>query len=194
MPIPKKEDVRPVLQSFEMRLRNIVEASWQEWIEVVNRGRFSSRTRASMVFDFIRRRAIAEFAGDQQVKTIEKGQTVQFLFNDSVLLRIKKANGAGLGSNIPTQAVLEFVDPQLTIRNLLPEIFKVEVCYHVGRLGTRLEQIAVTARQRDKLLWSYPLEKQQSADILPLPSASSEQAASPAVQVRVKKPRLKSAE
>ena len=154
---PTVADVRPILQSFEIRMRKILEDAWDEWLEIPDRARFSPRSRASMVFDFIRRRAIAEFDGDRDIRIIDKGQTVQFLIKDKVLVRFKKANGAGLGSNIETQAVLEFVDLQLTIPNLLPDIFRIEVCYYLDSLGMQMDALMVTARDRNHKLWSYPL-------------------------------------
>ena len=70
--------------------------------------------------------ALAEFDGNTDIHAIVDGQTVKFLFRDQVLVRFKKANSKGIGSNIETQAVLEFVDPQLKLPQFLPEIYKIE--------------------------------------------------------------------
>ena len=89
-----------------------------------------------MVFDFIKRRALEEFDGDPNIRAIPKGQTAHFLFRDQVLVRFKKANVSGLGSNIETQAVLDFIDHEQTIPGSLPDLFRVEVCYHLDDLAT----------------------------------------------------------
>ncbi len=194
MVTPTVADVRHVLQGFEARMRAILEAAWDEWLEIPNRARFSSRSRASMVFDFIRRRTIAEFDDEPDIRIIDKGQTVQFLFSDKVLVRFKKANDAGLGSNIETQAVLEFVDLQLTIPDLLPDIHRVEVCYHLDSLGMQMEEIMVTARNRNHKLWSYPLERLVSGEVIPLPISPTEETPLPEVRVRTPKPQSESQE
>ncbi len=188
MSIPQPDDVRPVLRDFELRIRAILEAAWKEWLEVPDRARFSDRSRASIVFDFIKRRAIAEFDRDPNIRIIIKGQTVQFLFRDTVLVRFKKACRSGLGSNIETQAVLEFVDPQLKIPDLLPDIYRIEVCYHLDSLATQLEELAVTARDRDRKLWSYELQKTETAEIIPLPR-SPEPSDLPPPDVRPREPK-----
>ncbi len=149
-----------------------------------NRGRFSDRTRASAVFDFMKRRALEEFQGDANIRALPKGQTVHFLFRNQILVRFKKANGAGIGSNIETQSVLEFVDPQLNIPDLLPEIYKVEICYHVNQLGTGISEIAVTARERKSKLWSYELQRDGGAEILELPIRKPVDIPAPVVRIR----------
>jgi hypothetical protein len=145
----------------------------------------SPRSRASIIFDFIKARALAEFHDDPNIRAIPKGQTVHFLFQDRVLVRFKKANSAGLGSNIETQAVIEFVDPQFPLF-ALPPIFNVEVCYHLDKLATRMAMLAVTARQRNTKLWAYELDRPASAAIVPMPELPPADATPP--EVRPRKP------
>lgn len=180
-------DVRPFVRDFELRIRKVLEAAWDEWMEIPNRGRLSPRSRASIVFDFIRAGAISEFDDDPNVMVILKGQTVHFLFENRVLLRFKKANDSGLGSNIETQAVLEFIDPQLELPGMLPEIHRVEVCYHLDELATRMDLITVTARRRDFRLWSYELECPPSADIVQIPPSLDGDTPPPQIRVRTPK-------
>lgn len=183
MPLPTVDDVRPILRDFEQRIVTVLNDSWTEWLHIPDRARFSDRSRASMVFDFIKQRAMAEFDGDPNIRIIPKGQTVHFLFRDTILIRFKKANRFGLGSNIETQAVLEFVDPQMNIPALLPEVYRVEVCYHLDALATRISELAVTARANDKKIWSYALEKPVGAKVIPLPASSNPPDLSPPIIV-----------
>lgn len=184
MPIPVEADIRPVLEDFEIRMRLILEGAWEDWMEMPKRAIFSPRSRASMIFDFIRTRALAEFQGDRNIRVIPKGQTVQFLFKDRVLVRFKKANGSGVGSNIETQAVIQFIDPQLQIPGLLPEVYRVEVCYHLDGLATQMESLAVTARGRKRKLWSYELQRPAAAEIIPLPAPQGPAPTPPEVTIR----------
>ena len=153
-----QEKVRRVLTHFEHRIRAILDRAWGEWLEMPKKGKLSARSRASVVFDFIRDNALAEFDDDPDIHAVVEGQTVKFLFHDQVLIRFKKANSEkGIGSNIETQAVLEFVDPQLSIPQFLPDIYKVEVCYVLDKLATKMEMVAVTKRDRRRKIWSYPI-------------------------------------
>ncbi len=186
MTIPPIDDVRAILEDFEVRFRVILESAWEEWLEMPKRGLFSARSRASIVFDFIKARALAEFDGDRNIRAIPKGQTIHFLFREQVLVRFKKANSKGVGSNIETQAVIEFVDPQMNIPGLLPEVYRVEVCYHLDKLQTRINSLAVTARNRHRKIWSYELARPASAAVVPLPGPDN--TVPPPAEVRVRKP------
>lgn len=182
MPLAKIEEVQDVLADFETRIRGVVERAWTDWKEVPGRGRFMfSRTRSNIVFDFICQHAAIEFADDPEIHVIEKGGTLQFLFRDRILVRFKKGNAKGIGSNIQTQAVLEFIDPQLTIPGL-PEVHKVEACYKTDALGTHLEQLAIVARNRTRRIWSYEIDgTAPAADVILIPAGPGPDTSPPVV-------------
>lgn len=183
MPMAKIEEVQDVLADFEGRIHAVVERAWGDWKEIPGRGRFMfGRTRSNIVFDFICQQAALEFADDPEIHVIEKGGTLQFLFRDRVLVRFKKGNAKGIGSNIVTQAVLEFVDPQLTIPGL-PEVHKVEACYKTDALGTQLEQLAIVARNRTRRVWSYLIDgSAPTADVILLPTGPAPDLTPPVVK------------
>ena len=173
MAVPKEEDVKRVLADFEIRLRRVVDGAWSEWLEVPFRSRlvFADRARAVLVFDFIARRALTEFEGDKNIRTIKKKQTLQFLFKDQVIARFKKGNAKGIGSNIVTQQVLNFIDPQRNIPGLIPDIMKVEICYSPDLLGIGLDEVAVVARDVTSRLWAFELNRGvPEAEVIPLPT------------------------
>jgi hypothetical protein len=127
--IPAIDDVQAILADFELRLRAVVDRAWAEWMEQDIRTRLIyTRTSSNAVFDFIARHALAEFGEDSEVRDIAKCGTIQFLFRDRVLVRFKKSNARGIGSNIETQAILDFVEPSRDIPGLVPDLMKVEVC------------------------------------------------------------------
>ena len=194
MPVPKQEDVKAVLTDFETRLRAVVDRAWQDWQMEPNKGRFVflPRVRAVVVFDFIARHAVTEFDKDPHIKVIFKGQqTLHFLFKNKVLVRFKKGNAKGVGSNIRTQAVLDFIDPQRTIPGLVPEIMKVEVCYAPDSIGLAIEEVAVVARNRVQRIWAYPLDRGVSAGkVIDMPSRPPDMSP-PVVEPRQPKPEEK---
>jgi hypothetical protein len=173
MPIANQTEVKVILADFENRIRSVVDRAWAEWRDHPNKGRYLfARTRSNILFDSIARIALEEFGEDPNIHTIAKNQTVQFLFRDQVLIRFKKGNSNGVGSNIVTQAILEFIDPQLSIPNLLPDVHRIEVCYQSDALGTQLKDVAVVARNRRARVWAYPLhETAPAAEVIPLPIA-----------------------
>lgn len=162
-------EVREVMAEFEPRLLEICRGGWSDWQSSRQTAleRFP-RIRANVVHGFMVHRAIAVFDGHPDVHIMLQDETAKFLFRQSVLMRLKKADRSFLGSNIQTQAVLAFVDPQLTIPGL-PDLQKVDVVYVLNDLETAIERVAVTARDNDVRIWSYDIEDREGAAVLPLP-------------------------
>lgn len=175
MAVAVLEQVQPVLAAFADRLRSVLDRAMGDWLKTPDRGRYRyPRTRANIIFDHIARHAILEFDGDGDgdVKALTETRSIKFLFHDAVVARFKKGNARGVGSNIHTQAVMDFVDPQGCF-NGLPEIHRVEIVYQLNILGTGFAEVSVVARDRRTRIWAYPLTSRPSAEIIPLPSRVS---------------------
>lgn len=187
MPIAVQEEVEPIVGAFASRLRGVLDQAMEDWLAVPDRPQIRyGRTRANYIFDRIIHHALIEFDGDgdSTVKALEESQTVKFLFRDSVVARFKKGNAKGLGSNIETQAVLDFVNPQTAFAGL-PNIHKVEIVYQLNFLGTGYAEVAVVARNRRTKIWSYPLTSTPTADIIPLPPRPAPILTPPAVTPKI---------
>lgn len=104
------------------------------------------RTDSAGVFD----------SGKPDIKVFASGSTARFLFGGKVLVRFKKATRKGRGSNIPTGANDNFLDPAIPFEDA-PQAMKVEICWKVNELGTGCITVYVTARNGDGKLWSYEL-------------------------------------
>lgn len=162
--------VHPI--AYEPALYETVHEAWEEWRALLLTGRllFPARSRACLVHDFIVRRAIAALAGEDSVRVLRRDETAKFIFGDTVALRFKKASDNGLGSNIRTQATLDFVQQQMVLPGV-PNAHKVEVVYVLNALQTQIDEVLVTARDGDSRLWSYPITPARTADIITFPPA-----------------------
>ena len=169
MPVAVREEVEAVLDNFTIRLRGVLDRAMEDWSAYPNKAWLMfARDRSKIIFSYIIRHAVEEFDGDQDIHVLREPQTVKFLFRDSVLVRFKKGNAKGVGSNIETQAVLEFMDPQLSFSGL-PSVNRVEVVYQLDVIGSRYAEVSVVARDRNSRIWAYPLTAKPSAEIIPLP-------------------------
>lgn len=178
--------VRGVLAPYETQLFQAMHGAWDDWKALALGGRllFPGRTRACLVHDFIVQRAIAAFTGDPAVRLIQRDETAKFVIADQVLLRFKKADENGLGSNIETQATLDYIEQQLELPGV-PDVHKIEVVYVLNKLRTQIDRIAVVARDGDVRLWDYVLAPVTTAEIVPLPLvASPEPERGPRIKVR----------
>jgi hypothetical protein len=117
-------------------------------------------------------RAISGWSDDSAVRVIHRDETAKFVILDRVLLRFKKADDRGLGSNIPTQASLNFVEQQQELPGI-PDAHKVEIVYVLNRLQTQIDRVVVVARDGDERLWDYVIAPTDTAEVIPLPMAPS---------------------
>ncbi len=159
-----EQDVKTALEPYHNRIKSVVDRAFAECVLTKEcRAKLGlapllySRTFANLVFDAIAREAIAEFSSDSGVMIFYKPQTVKFCFGQVVIVRFKKANENGIGQNIPTQAALDFADPQESLPGLPPEAAKAEITWSPNELGTIIESLTVLARDGDTILWSYEI-------------------------------------
>lgn len=184
MPIANQAEVEVALEGFTLRLRAVLDRAMEDWASVPNKSWFiHGRTRSCLIFDLIARHAQAEFEGDRDVHIIQESQTVKFLFLDRVLARFKKGNARGVGSNIKTQAVMDFIHPQGSFAGL-PDVHRVEIVYQLNILGTGYAEVAVVARDQRTRIWSYPLTGRPSADIIPMPTRTPPMLTPPVVTAK----------
>ncbi|MGC8519591.1 MAG: hypothetical protein ACP5P4_13890 [Steroidobacteraceae bacterium] len=187
--VPEIEDVRSVLESFELRLRKVLEDAWNEdWLKLIPkkaRDMMDATTRANNMFSFVRQRAVAEFLNDPDVRLLVSGRSLKFLFRRKVLVRLKKANRkSGLGSNITTQATLEFINHPQT--DLFPEteVYHVDVLYKEDTLATRIEAVIATCRLGFQKVWDYELQKPAAESgglVISMPPPSNDGGTTPPV-------------
>jgi hypothetical protein len=181
--------VRQVLKPYENGIHQAIHGAWNDFKELNLGGRllFPSRSRACLVHDFMVQRVISALVDDNTVRVLRRDETAKFIIADQVLLRLKKADDRGLGSNIPTQASLDFIGQQFEIPGI-PDVHKIEVVYLLNSLQTQIDKIVVVARDGDERLWDYAITPDTTADIMSLPMTSN---AEPERGARVKVRKIK---
>jgi hypothetical protein len=166
--------VREVLRPYEEAIFKLIHGAWDDWRSLSLGGRllFPARARACLVHDFMVQRAVAAWTDDSAIRIVRQDETAKFVVSNRVLLRFKKADDRGLGSNIPTQASLSFVDQEQELPGI-PDAHKVEIVYVLNGLQTQIGRVVVVARDGDERLWDYAIAPAQTAEIISLPIAPS---------------------
>jgi len=171
------EEARAILEPYHQRLREAVEGGWAEW-KLLQSCRSEhglapvlyGRTICNVVFDAIARIAIFSFATDPKVHVEIEPQTFKLHF-PNLCVRIKKGDDDHLGRNVPTQAVLAFVEADGLLPGMPPETGKVEVVWLPNEIWTDVDRILVVARDGDQLIWEYEIDRSKpSAEVVPFPT------------------------
>jgi hypothetical protein len=80
--------------------------------------------------------------------------------------RCKKANGKGLGQNVPTLANDLFCEQDMFAA--VAPLDKIEIVYVVNSLGTEMRNILIQARDGDVRLWAYEIDDTALASVAPV--------------------------
>lgn len=174
-----RAEAEEALSPFHGRIRGVINNAFNDLQEL--RSCLSAkgiapfiyeRTTANVLFDFVIRHAHAEFGTDESVRVIDQAQTVKFCFGDKVLLRFKKGDKDHLGRNLPTQAVLNFVNVETFLPGMPPAAAKLEILYSMDDLETEIESVIVAARDGQELLWHYEIDGAADDNVVGLPLAT----------------------
>lgn len=185
--VADQDAVQATLNEFEGTILDVVHGAWRDFRQLqqaLPAPLLYARTRACFVQDLMVQRAQAAFCEDPRVRIIEKDETAKFVFDGSVVVRFKKADESGLGSNIPTQAVMQFVEQQQELPGF-PNMHKVEVLYHLNKLQTQVDHVMVVARDGGRLLWEYAMTAAEEAgQVVMFPAAQEEPQRGAKIKIR----------
>lgn len=151
------DEAREILTPLrEAKLYRSFHQAWDDVQADISRYPRWPRTRAGMVFERLAVRLQENFKDDAGVYFAFAHETVKLTFDNKLLVRCKKADGQGLGHNIPTFANDLFCDQEPFLG--FEPMGKIEVVYVLNAYGTAIKRIVVQARDGDVRLWSYDID------------------------------------
>jgi len=173
MPKPPVEaDIRQLLKPREPVINRLYLDAWDRWCKIPGRAALYRRVRAGLIHNFVMNAAPTAFAPDRGIHVIERRgyETLLFLVDDRLLFRFKMGDSHGISSNIETQTELAFTDPQESLALLdLPDVQRVDVCYVLNMIQTKIDRVLVVARDGPGAIWSYqiyPEPKEERAPVM----------------------------
>jgi hypothetical protein len=177
MPIPDEDVVREVL-SVNGRGQTLRAAVLDAWISVKklsNQHPWWRRkaTRAALMWEHAVQNAISALAGDNGLQVVPHHDTTSFVFDDKILLRMKKANIQLISSNYPTLLAESYHDHDSDLFGFAGHQ-RVELCHVFNRFKTNIDWVGVVAREQGNVLWQIDLDLSDAKVIsLPLPKTGS---------------------
>lgn len=150
-------ELRPLFIDFV----SILQASWADWL----RGSFAhqmqhKRVRANCVWNQWIANAKRVFEGRQNVRVETLKSWNGVLVNNRIFVRMKKGDRQLLSRNYPTQAALDFNDPQ---KDLFKGVARLELLYVLNKAETAIDRIVLVQRHKSKVAWEIELLDQANA-------------------------------
>lgn len=162
-----EDDVRAIITPVrEAKIYRAFQEAWADYIQDRARYKLWPRTRANMVFERIAVRLQEQFVDDPGIYFDFANETVKLTIDQKLLARCKKANGKGLGQNIPTLANDLFCEQDMFAA--VAPLDKVEIVYVVNSLGTEIRRVMIQARDGDVRLWAYEIDDTALASTAPV--------------------------
>lgn len=184
MPTPLQEYVRQTLAEHDRgnEIRLAFQFASQTVTQVPgNSGWRRKSTRRGHFWENAVDKLIDLTADDKGVKVVPHHDTVSFIYDDAVLVRLKKANHALVTSNISTLTAELFHEHSADLFGY-EGLQRVEAVYVPNRFETGIIWVGIVARNNAQHLWHFELAEPVTA--LPVvPIAAPEQ---PAVASLVK--------
>ena len=184
MSIPDEDVVREVLSvnGRGQALRAAVLDAWAsvQKLSIQHPWWRRKATRAALMWEHSVQNAISALTGDNGLQVIPHHDTTSFIFDDKILLRMKKANIQLISSNYPTLLAETYHDHNVDLFGFAGHQ-RVELCHVFNRFKTKIDWVGVVAREKGNVLWHIDLDLSE-AKVVPLPLPKTGSAADAVVQ------------
>lgn len=127
-------------------------------------------TRASTVWEHWIKNLVGHFDRAPGAVVISHHDTISFVFDQLVLLRLKKANIKLVSSNVPTTLAQAFHAHEEDLYGFTG-LHRVEAAYVLNEFETRPDWIGIVAREKRTVLWQFELDAGGEEVIRQLPIA-----------------------
>ncbi|MFB7472933.1 hypothetical protein [Kitasatospora sp. NPDC056184] len=167
-----------ILSPHLEKIGGSIDLGWQQWLSLLKQDSelgvmISNRTRANLVYDFIRYQAVKSFDNCEDVQVSDNRGFLIVTFNNKIILRFKKFKDRKLRtSGIPTQQRREYASQVLPGLEALTHLV---AGYLVDEAGLDLDRVAITCSVDDDQLWVLDLnlglgDVGMSTPVSPLPT------------------------
>lgn len=163
-----EQEVRELLGSYQSIISDILQGAWSDWLTAEYQHWRCNRSRAGFVWEQVIDRALRAFDGDPRIHPMKRNESFLFLLDGTLAFRFKKSDELGLTSNIPTQAMLAFHDPEQDLPGM-PEVTRVDIVYVLNKLQTAVLDVMVVGREREQVSWTFSLLPSR-ANVVPMPA------------------------
>ena len=154
-------EAKAILSPHLEKIGSSINLGWRQWLALLKQDSelgvmISNRTRANLVYDFIRYQAVKAFDGCSDIQISDNRGFLLVTFNNKIILRFKKFRDRKLRtSGIPTQQRREYASQVLPGMEALTHLV---AGYLVDEAGLGLDRAAITCSLDEDQLWVLELD------------------------------------
>lgn len=174
MSIVNETEAEELLNPHFPVLRGIMDESIGELNDVMNSlsATLNTTTKCRMLLDLAIGRLKRHFEGVTSVRLIAKHQSIQIVFGQKIVARIKKLNKNGKSSNTPTPTIQAMQAQQLSLDLNTPSPTWIDLNYKVDTSWLGFESLAAVCRLNDTQQWKIEYNNINESTIV-VPAASN---------------------
>lgn len=125
-------------------------------------------TRAGIVWEYSVNNAIDAFKDDKDVVVIPHFDTISFVIEDGLLVRLKKADIELRSRNVQTVLSSLFHQHEADLFGYTG-LQRVEAAYVLNRFETEMDWVGIVARDGERHLWHFELNELHASEVIELP-------------------------
>jgi len=157
-----------LIEPYSNIITEAIRSAWKEWLGSPFFGKWSSRGRATFVWESVVSSLVEKFSNDSGVFVVNKGTTVLFVIKQEVAFRFKFADSSGRSKNIQTKSAKSFHDPEadynlLADTGVSADIPRIEVVYTLNKAATQIDSVQMIARDGSATIWNTNLLTKQNS-------------------------------
>lgn len=162
------EEAREVLSPHLDDIGACLRSGWKRWTTLLDADAelgviISNRSRAALVYDFIRYDAVNTFDGAERVTISEERGFLLLTFSDKIILRFKKFRDSKL--RVSTSRSKQSTDYAQQALPGMEELTHLVAGYLPDESGLDLEKMAITCSVDDERRWVIDLTLTEGDDI-----------------------------
>ncbi|MBL0308798.1 MAG: hypothetical protein IPP77_03690 [Bacteroidetes bacterium] len=160
-----KEQAREILMPHASALAMIMNESLVELNLAMNatNERWNNRAKCSTLHSLAIEKAKRHFVEQGGVLLKMKYQSLQIVFNNSLVGRIKKVNHNNLSSNAKTYRNTDILTHQLVLFSDETSLTFIDLGYKVDATWTYYERLVIVCRTNDSIEWTINIDNNNDA-------------------------------
>ena len=170
---PGPTEVQAILAPYSSELVDCIETGWHDYHSEVTesgRARLEARTRASIVSDFARDRAMNVFSGRPGLRPCMDLGFFKVYVDDRIVIRFKKLDSELLAANVQTEQQRDWFNNE-PIRGMQNDCLRLTVGYRLTPAADQIADILITWQPSWRVIgWYFSILGEPGEQVRPIDS------------------------